>query len=60
MKTYPYYGLRRRLLIGIGSALALLLVMMFLYPGGPTVFAQGIGNGAQIDRTGSLQHCAED
>lgn len=48
MKTYPHYGLRRRLLIGIGSALALLLVMMFLYPGGPTVFAQGIGNGAKL------------
>ena len=48
MKTYPHYGLRRRLLIGIGSALVLLLVMMFLYPGGPTVFAQGIGNGAKL------------
>jgi len=48
MKTYPHYGLRRRLLIGIGSALALLLVMMFLYQGGPTVFAQGVGNGAKL------------
>ena len=48
MKTYPHYGLRRRLLIGIGSALALLLVMMFLYPGGPTVLAQGIGDGAKL------------
>ena len=48
MKTYPHYGLRRRLLIGVGGALALLLAMMFLYPGGPTVFAQGIGNGAKL------------
>ena len=48
MKIYPHHELRRRLLIGLGSASALLLVMMFLYPGGPTVFAQGIGNGAKL------------
>ena len=42
MKAHPPYRLRRRLLIGVGSALALLLVMMFLYPGGPMVFAQGV------------------
>ena len=48
MKSHPPYGLRRRLLIGIGSALALLLVFAFLYPGGPTVFAQGVGNGAKL------------
>jgi hypothetical protein len=47
MKMYPHYGLRHRLLIGIGSALALLLVMMFLYPGGPTVLAQGISEFVQ-------------
>jgi len=48
MKTYPRYGLRRRLLVSTGSTLALLLVMMFLYPGGPTVFAQGVSNGAKL------------
>ncbi len=48
MKSHPYYGLRRRLLIAIGSALALLLIFASLYPGGPTVFAQGVGIGAKM------------
>jgi len=42
MKPHPHYGLQRRLLVAIGSALALLLILAFLYPGGPTVFAQGV------------------
>jgi len=48
MKAYPRHRLRRRLLVAIGGALALLLVMMFLYPGGPAVAAQGIGNGVKL------------
>jgi hypothetical protein len=39
---------RRRLLVAIGGALALLLAMVFLYPGGPAVAAQSIGNGVKL------------
>ncbi len=39
---------RRRLWAAMCSALALLLVLTFFYPGGPTVAAQSIGNGARL------------
>jgi hypothetical protein len=38
----------RRLLMAVGGALALLLAMVFLYPGGPAVAAQSIGNGVKL------------
>jgi hypothetical protein len=40
--------LRRRLWVAVCGALALLLVLTFFYPGGPTVAAQSIGNGAKL------------
>jgi hypothetical protein len=39
---------RRRLLTAIGGTLALLVAMVFLYPGGPAVAAQSIGNGVKL------------
>jgi hypothetical protein len=46
------FRLRRRrghrLLVVIGGALVLLLAMVFLYPGGPAVAAQSIGNGIKM------------
>ena len=49
MNTYPYPNqLRQRLLIAVGGALALLLLMALLYPGGPAVAAQSIENGAKL------------
>ncbi len=39
---------RRRLLGAIGSSLVLLAALMFLIPGGPTVAAQGIEQGAKL------------
>jgi|CXWL01.1.fsa_nt_gi hypothetical protein len=49
VNTYPYPNpLRQRLLTAVGGALALLLLMMLLYPGGPAVAAQSIENGAKL------------
>ncbi len=49
MNAYPYPNqLRRRLLIAIAGLLALLLVEMLLYQGGPAVAAQSIENGAKL------------
>jgi hypothetical protein len=48
VKTHPRKRLRRRLLVAIGGTLALLLVMMFLYPGGSAVAAQSISDGVKL------------
>lgn len=49
VNTYPYPNpLRQRLLIATGGALALLLLMVLLYPGGPAIAAQSVENGAKL------------
>lgn len=44
----PSHNLRRRLLASITGALALLLIVIVLYPGGPAVAAQRITDGVKI------------
>jgi hypothetical protein len=49
VNTCPYPNpLCQRLLIATGGALAMLLLMLLLYPGGPAVAGQSIENGAKL------------
>lgn len=49
---YPAH-LRRGLLTAVGGAFALLLVLMLLYPAGPSVAAQGVEDSAKVIVLGS-------
>jgi hypothetical protein len=48
MRIYAQRRLRRRLLVTISGALALLLAVMLLRPGGPAAAAQSIGDGVKL------------